>query len=58
MEKPSIFAKIEADDLDFPEDPTAGIIVDNEKHDYEYEMELDLVKSTRDNFMVWKDYDY
>jgi len=23
-----------------------------------YDMEIELLKSTRDNFLVWKDYDY
>ncbi len=35
-----------------------NIIVDIEKTGYEYTVELELVISTRDNFMTWKDYDY
>ena len=24
----------------------------------DYDMELEMLKSTRDNFLIWKDYDY
>ena len=61
MKKSSKFAKIEAEGLDFTEDPeddSTDILMDSDKQDYEYKMELELVKSTRDNFMVWKDFEY
>ena len=61
MKKSSKFAKIEAEGLDLPEDPednSTDIVVGSDKQDYEYKMELELVKSTRDNFMVWKDFEY
>lgn len=61
MKKSSKFAKIEAEGLDFTEDPednSTDITVDSGKRDYKYKMELELVKSTRDNFMVWKDFEY
>ena len=37
---------------------SADIILDSEKTGYEYTAELELVISTRDNFLTWKDYDY
>lgn len=40
------------------ENDSSETIVDPNKKDYEYKMELELVKSTRDNFMIWKDYEY
>jgi hypothetical protein len=61
MKKSSKFAKIEAEGLDLTEDlkdDSTDIIVDSNKRDYKYKMELELVKSTRDNFMVWKDFEY
>ncbi len=61
MKKSSKFAKIEAEGLDFTEDPeddSTDVILDSNKQDYKYKMELELVKSTRDNFMVWKDFEY
>lgn len=33
-------------------------ILDREKKDYEYTGDLELVRSTRDNFLTWKDFDY
>ncbi len=60
MKKSSKFAKIEAEGLDFTEDPeddSTDVILDSNKQDYKYKMELELVKSTRDNFMVWKDFE-
>ena len=60
MKKSSKFAKIEAEGLDFTEDPeddSTDVILDSNKQDYKYQMELELVKSTRDNFMVWKDFE-
>lgn len=32
--------------------------LDRVKKDYEYRGELELVRSTRDNFLTWKDYEY
>ncbi len=33
-------------------------VLDCVKKDYEYKGELELVRSTRDNFLTWKDFDY
>ena len=50
---------LNADDMETDaEDDSSETIVDPNKKDYEYKMELELVKSTRDNFMIWKDYEY
>ena len=50
---------LNADDIETDaEDDSSETIVDPNKKDYEYKMELELVKSTRDNFMIWKDYEY
>lgn len=40
------------EEIGFPNDST-DIAVDDYKG-----LELELVKSTRDNFLVWKDYEY
>ena len=37
---------------------SADIRLNSEKTSYEYTAELELVTSTRDNFLTWKDYDY
>ena len=61
MKKSSKFEKIEAERLDFTEGPENGspdILKGSNKRDYEYNMELELLKSTRDNFMVWKGFEY
>ena len=40
--------KIEKDPID---DSTEVLAED-------YDMEIEMLKSTRDNFLIWKDYDY
>ena len=46
------YLKQEADEI-LDLDDSADIIVDNYK-----DLELEIVKSTRDNFLIWKDYEY
>ena len=47
------YLKQEADEiLDLADDST-DIMVDNYK-----DLELEMIKSTRDNFLIWKDYEY
>lgn len=55
MEKSPKILKVEEGELPYDvglEEGSTDIIVDTDK------MDLELLKSTRDNFMVWKDYDY
>tara|TARA_A100001015_G_C14705141_1_gene599846 strand:- start:352 stop:513 length:162 start_codon:yes stop_codon:yes gene_type:complete len=43
------------------EDVMGGLeskVLDRGNKDYEYPRELELVMSTRDNFLTWKDYEY
>ncbi len=42
---------------DTTEGPT-DVILSSEKSDYESTVPIELLKSTRENFMTWKDYDY
>lgn len=39
-------------------DDSTDIIVDSDRVDYESTLPIEFVKSTRKNFMTWKDYDY
>ena len=50
MEK---YLKQEADEVLDLEDESTDILMDDYKG-----LELELLKSTRDNFLVWKDYEY
>jgi hypothetical protein len=47
------YLKQEADEILDLDDDSIDIIVDNYK-----DLELEMIKSTRDNFLIWKDYEY
>jgi len=44
-------------DIDETDDPT-DIILDQDKPDFKYTIPIEFLKSTRENFMMWKDDDY
>lgn len=50
MEK---YLKQEADEVLDLDDNSADVPLDDCK-----DMELEILKSTRDNFLIWKDYEY
>ena len=47
------YLKQEADEILDLDDDSTDIIIDDDK-----EAELERLKSTRDNFLIWKDYEY
>ena len=47
------YLKQEADEILDLDDDSTDIMVDNYK-----DLELEMIKSTRDNFLIWKDYEY
>lgn len=47
------YLKQEADEILDLDDDSTDIIIDDDK-----EAELEKLKSTRDNFLIWKDYEY
>jgi len=47
------YLKQEADEILDLDDDSTDIMVYNYK-----DLELEMIKSTRDNFLIWKDYEY
>ena len=45
--------KQEADEILDLDDDSTDIMANNYK-----DLELEIIKSTRDNFLIWKDYEY
>lgn len=47
------YLKQEADEILDLDDGSTDIVIDDDK-----DAELEKLKSTRDNFLIWKDYEY
>lgn len=50
--------KIEVCDRNSPKEEKDSVEGGSELLDEDYETELEMLKSTRDNFLTWKDHDY